>query len=92
MNQVIKLKVTVINSLNEIAYDVYEFFQNSPPAVGNLTLSIANGSLGSGNGTSVDTLFKFSLQSWADTYQYFELPTMYRVYMKIESVYYTLTD
>jgi hypothetical protein len=29
--QVIKLKCTVTNSMGEIAYDIYEFFQNAPP-------------------------------------------------------------
>lgn len=42
ITQVIKAKVTVTNSLGDVAYDIYEFFLNDSPFIGNLTVATPN--------------------------------------------------
>ncbi len=39
ITQVIKVKVTVTNSLGDVAYDIYEFFLNDSPFVGVLEVT-----------------------------------------------------
>ncbi|CDW88139.1 neurohypophysial n-terminal domain containing protein [Stylonychia lemnae] len=90
-DQVVKVKVTVQNSLGEIAYDIYEFFQNQPPTVGNSTITVLTNP-GLGNGTSIDSIFKMTLTNWEDTLFHGDDPMKFKLYMTINGEYFTLTD
>ena len=85
-----KVKCTVTNSLGEIAYDIYEFFQNAPPdyvSYGGSTTLTLFGDQGNGNGTAGDTIYLMNLTNWYDS-DYIN----FRAFMIINQVYYTLTD
>lgn len=90
-DQVVKVKVTVQNSLGEIAYDIYEFYQNQPPTAGNSTLKVLTNS-GLGNGTSINTIYSMTLTNWEDSTVHGDDPLKFKLYMTISGVYYTLTD
>jgi len=40
--QVIKAKVTVTNTAGDVAYDIYEFFLNDSPFIGDFALTATN--------------------------------------------------
>ena len=61
----IKVKVTVKNSLGDIAYDFYEFYINDPPNVGTTTYKILNEPDNS-KGTAMESLWRISLSGWYD--------------------------
>jgi hypothetical protein len=50
--------------LNEIAYDIYEFYLNDPPVEGNTTLLVISGT---GNGTSFDSWYFINMTGWYDS-------------------------
>ena len=54
--QVIKVNVTVMNTANEIAYDIYEFYLNDSPFVGDMVITKV-GEASNSTGTAVDTLW-----------------------------------
>lgn len=59
-DQVVKVQCTVQNSNGQIAYDIYEFYQNTPPASGSMLITpLTNPALG--NGTTVDSVFSAQL-------------------------------
>lgn len=65
-DQVVKVQVTVVNSLGEIAYDIYEFYQNQPPVAGDSTiLAVTNSGLG--GGVAGDSIYRMTLKSWEDS-------------------------
>lgn len=53
---VVKVQCTVTNNLGEIAYDIYEFYVNDSPFIGNTTYTKLN-ELSNSTGTTVDTLW-----------------------------------
>ncbi len=63
------MKCTVTNSIGEIAYDIYEFFQNAPPdqlALGANTTFEKFGAISVGNGTTGDTIWRLNVTNWQD--------------------------
>ncbi len=76
----VKVKCTVTNSIGEIAYDIYEFFQNPPPdqlALDARTTFDKYGALGTApncsltnltvcNGTTGDTIWRLNATNWQD--------------------------
>ena len=88
--QVVKVKCTVTNSIGEIAYDIYEFFQNAPPdqlALGAVTTFNMLGAPGKGNGTTGDTIWYVNATNWQDP-DYIN----FKVFMIVDQKYITLSD
>jgi len=62
-----KVNVTVINSFGDIAYDIYEFFLNDSPFVGEMGASVADNSLITSNFKAVDHVLRVNLTRWYDS-------------------------
>lgn len=77
--------------MGEIAYDIYEFYQNQPPTAGNSTLSVMSNA-GLGGGYAVNSIYRMTLDSWDDTVLQGEDPIKYKIYMTVGGVYYSVTD
>jgi hypothetical protein len=60
VSQVIKVQCSAVNTAGEVAYDIYEFYLNDSPFLGNLTVSLV-GEADNSTGTSVDSLWLINL-------------------------------
>lgn len=67
-NQVVKVMCTVVNSVGDIANDVYEFYINSPPITGSNNLTVfdkyGNNMILVSNGTVPYQQYKITLNNW----------------------------
>lgn len=77
--------------MGDIAYDIYEFFQNQPPEEGNNTLWVLN-SIGLGSGKTIDSLYKMDIDKWSDNTAHSESPLKYKLYMTVNRNYFTLSS
>jgi hypothetical protein len=66
LGTVIKVMVRVNNTAGETQYDIYEFYLNDSPNIGNITTSFVGEGSGSA-GTAIDSLMHVSLTNWYDT-------------------------
>ena len=55
-----KVKCTVTNSLGEISYDIYEFFLNDSPFLGEITITKV-GEASNSTGSAIDTIWRIDL-------------------------------
>lgn len=93
------MQCTVSNSAGDIAYDIYEFFLNDSPFVGNLTITKV-GELANSTGTVMSTTWRIDLTNWYDSpddaYQTLKLKVFairnYKVGLNSQQEQYTLTD
>lgn len=94
--QVVKVQCTVTNSFGQIAYDVYEFYLNSPPTVGVSVVSlVSNTSVYTNtswpyyvNGTAPFSKYEITMTNWS----FNGMSQAFKLYMKVESVYYLVSD
>lgn len=70
---------------------MYEFYQNSPPVEGTMDVTVAN-NIGLGSGTAMESIYSVQLNDFDDNRLHNELPTMYKLYMKSNSKYHTITS
>ena len=54
-SDVVKVNITVTNSMGDVAYDIYEFYMTDAPFAGSMTISLVGEAYNS-TGYSVDSL------------------------------------
>jgi hypothetical protein len=67
IRQAAKVNVTVTNSKGDIAYDIYEFFVNNSPFVGDMGLQVAGNPYKTSGFSAVDDLLQINLTKWYDS-------------------------
>ena len=77
-SQVVQVQVTVTNEQGEVAYDIYEFYINDAPNVGEIAISAHDES---GNGTAIDSLYHIQLTNWYDSTDDTELQIWNKIYL-----------
>eukprot|EP00347_Sterkiella_histriomuscorum_P007679 403347989 len=97
--QVVKVRCVVSNSKGDVAYDIYEFFLNDSPFLGDIAITKV-GEPSNSTGTSVDTVWRIDLTNWYDSpddsVQMLKLKVFvirnYKVGLNSQTQQYTLTD
>lgn len=85
--QVVQVQCTVTNEIGEIASDIYEFYINESPVVGNTTISVLDGN---GNGTALSSIYNITLANWYDSSTISTIK--YKIYMQVDTDYLLVSD
>ena len=98
-NQVVKVQCTVTNSMGDLAYDIYEFYLNTPPNKGTMEVFIVGDNseieLTNNNAYMIQpltTVLHIKIRDWYDTEQDFQQELLFSVRLAIEDYSYQLTD